>query len=406
LVEYVRALIPPTHVASFEHDDWVSSVDVLSATSEAAVWANSRIHIATESSRILSGSYDGLLRVWSTSSDLLAHSPSAADGGHTQPIKAAKFLSPSKIISAGNDRTIRLWNYSEESPDAAGQPSVSITSTLDLYGHRSSVDGISVHAPSSRILSASADHFVGVWSTKKSEGPSAPSSLLPSASSSAIKRRKLNPSSTSSTPPQRGPLSLLKGHTAPVSAVVFAAKDATVGYSTSWDHSIITWDLVTGSAVSTRRTLHPLLCISELPQLGLLATGTSARHIAMVDPRVDVRDVARLTLRGHTGAVSSVANEPNKPWGLVSGSLDGTCRIWDVRSVRVDTTSSAGLALGGGGQICQSIYVIRRESLGLEEKKRVGGDGVKVFTVCWDSDVGIISAGEDKKVQVNGTPSH
>jgi ribosome biogenesis protein YTM1 len=48
--------------------------------------------------------------------------------------------------------------------------------------------------------------------------------------------------------------------------------------------------------------------------------------------------------------------------------------------------------------------VVRREGLGPDEKRRVGGDGVKVFTVCWDSDVGIISAGEDKKVQVNGTP--
>ncbi|KMU75694.1 microtubule-associated protein [Coccidioides immitis RMSCC 3703] len=49
-VEYVRALIPPLHVASFLHDDWVSSVDVLS-DSQNEEW-------------IISASYDGLLRVW------------------------------------------------------------------------------------------------------------------------------------------------------------------------------------------------------------------------------------------------------------------------------------------------------------------------------------------------------
>ena len=46
-VEYVRARIPPQYVASFEHDDWVSDIDVMS----------------TISPRILSASYDGLLRV-------------------------------------------------------------------------------------------------------------------------------------------------------------------------------------------------------------------------------------------------------------------------------------------------------------------------------------------------------
>jgi len=35
-VEYVKALIPPLHVASYEHDDWVSAVDVLSNSARAA----------------------------------------------------------------------------------------------------------------------------------------------------------------------------------------------------------------------------------------------------------------------------------------------------------------------------------------------------------------------------------
>jgi hypothetical protein len=34
-VEYTRALVPPLNVTSFEHDDWVSAVDVLSQTSKA-----------------------------------------------------------------------------------------------------------------------------------------------------------------------------------------------------------------------------------------------------------------------------------------------------------------------------------------------------------------------------------
>ena len=50
-VEYTRALVPPLNVTSFEHDDWVSAVDVLSG-------------VQSGQERILSASYDGLLRVW------------------------------------------------------------------------------------------------------------------------------------------------------------------------------------------------------------------------------------------------------------------------------------------------------------------------------------------------------
>ncbi|KAK3074454.1 ribosome biogenesis protein ytm1, partial [Coniosporium uncinatum] len=38
-VEYVRALVPPVHVTSFEHEEWVSSIDILSNTSPAGTWS-------------------------------------------------------------------------------------------------------------------------------------------------------------------------------------------------------------------------------------------------------------------------------------------------------------------------------------------------------------------------------
>jgi WD40 repeat protein len=102
--------------------------------------------------------------------------------------------------------------------------------------------------------------------------------------------------------------------------------------------------------------------------------------------------VAGLTLRGHSGGVVSAASEPTKPWGLVSASLDGTCRLWDIRSARIDAGSPSS-------QTCESLYVIRRESC--EDKQRVAGEGFKVFDVCWDAEVGIVSAGEDRRVQLN-----
>ena len=380
-VEYVRALVPPLHIAMFEHDDWVSSVDILSDTSPAAASAQ----ISPGQERILSGSYDGLLRVWNMSAETIAVSPSAADGGHTASIKDVKFVSPGQIASAGFDRTVRLWRYEE------GESSASVSPQLELYGHKSVINSLAVNGSTNRILSASSDHTVGIWSTEKSEAPAVPDRLI-GASLKGFKRRKLNNPSVST--PQRGGMAFLSPHSGPVSAAIFDARDSTVGYSTSWDHSLRTWDLVTAALVDTRTTTHPLLCLEHLSEIHLLAAGTSARHITLVDPRASATAVSAMTLRGHTNAVVSLARDPHSNYGLISASHDGTCRIWDVRSTRVDKEGLVG----------ESVYSIPRKVLEEEEKvekRPVGGEGVKVFGVCWDKTVGIVSAGEDKSIQIN-----
>lgn len=372
-VEYVKALIPPLYVASYEHDDWVSSVDILSSSSDAAKWAGSTPD-AVVRNRILSGSYDGVLRVWNESSEV-----TATRSGHSASVKSAKFLSPSQIVSSSIDRTLRLWKY-----DDSDTGSSTLTPTLELYGHSASVDNLAVHGPSSRILSASSDHTLGLWSSRKSEAPSAPETLLPASN----KRRKL---STSNSAPRRGPLSLLTGHTAPVSDICFDARDPTIAYSSSWDHSVKTWDLPTSTCVDTRTTAQSLFSICHLPDASLLATGTSARHITLVDPRASATTISAMTLRGHSNAVVSLARDPNSSYQLVSGSHDGTCRVWDIRSVRQEA---------GAERVGESVYVIERESA-KGKPRTTAGDGVKVFSVAWDREWGVVSAGEDQRVQVN-----
>jgi ribosome biogenesis protein len=384
-LEYVRSLVPPLYLASFEHDDWVSSVDVIS---NASLVGRSSFNVEVGQGRILSGSYDGLLRVWNMSSQVLATSTSAGGGGHTSSIKAAKFITPSEVVSSGLDRTVRVWRYSE-APDHF---SAKLEPAIELYGHTGSVDSLAVYAPTMKILSASTDHMVGVWSANKREAPIAPSRLLPPQHSIGTRSKRRKTTSSDSTNACRGPLTLLKSHTAPVSSTIFSPTDPTVAYSVSWDHTLRTWDLTTASLVDTRTTSHPLLSLTALPTLNLLATGTSARHIALIDPRADNTNISALTLRGHTNAVVTLARDPNSEWGFVSGSHDGTCRIWDVRSTKPGQDV--------GGEVGESVYTIKRKGQS-EGLKRIAGEGVKVFGVCWDREVGIISGGEDKNVQVN-----
>ena len=423
-LEYTKAFVPPDHVASLLHDDWVSSVDVLSSTSPVGRSEENNEAGRSGHERILSGNYDGFVRVWNISSEIIATSPlspsaSRGRGSNTGqlPVKAVKFLSSSKIISSGLDRTIRVWNLKSDDGDVMTESKASIAPMLELYGHEASIDCLAANVANGRILSASADHNVGLWSSKKADTPAAPPELLPATTATtAEKRRKLNdltksstaPANTASTPPQRGALSMLKGHIAPVSAVSFHPSDQTVAYSTSWDHTLRIWDLTTTSQVDIRTTANPLLSLASLSSLSLLASGTSARHISLVDPRASATKVSVLTLRGHRNAVVSLAPDPENEYGLVSGSHDGTCRIWDVRSVKPGSRMDGGGGestgtSGGEGQVGESVFVFGRSNADVKSQSGnvAGAETSKVLDVVWDKAVGIVSCGEDKTVQIN-----
>ena len=66
-----------------------------------------------------------------------------------------------------------------------------------------------------------------------------------------------------------------------------------------------------------------------------------------------------------------------------------------MRSVR-----PAGKDEGGVGSVSEAVYAIERESRE-GKKKAVAGEGCKVFSVVWDKQWGIVSGGEDKRVQIN-----
>lgn len=371
-VEYVRARIPPRYIASYEHDDWVSDVDT---------------SVGDDGSRprILTASYDGRIRVWNTSSQVLATSGLAADGGHSSFVKSAKFATPSQVVSAGYDRTVKLWDYQDGQDGVASALKLS----LELYGHTAGIESVGIHATSHRLLTASADHSVGLWSTRKKDAPPVPENAIPKTITKDGKRRKLNPSTSVA---QRGPLSLMQAHIAPVSDVCFDHKDPTVAYSSSLDHTVRTWDLVTSTLVDTRTTNTPLFCVEQLPSVQLLATGSASRDIKLVDPRDSAMSIVTMTLKGHKNHVVALAKDPHNDYVLASGSHDGSCRIWDVRSVRS----------GKEGMTGQSVFTIPRESLHGKATPATG-EGIKVFGICWSASVGILSAGEDKMVQVNSS---
>ncbi|GME81119.1 unnamed protein product [Ambrosiozyma monospora] len=61
---------------------------------------------------------------------------------------------------------------------------------------------------------------------------------------------------------------------------------------------------------------------------------------------------------------------------LLSGSHDGTVKVWDIRADK-------------------SMYTITRENSANKKNK--------VFAVDWEKEIGILSGGDDKKLQINSS---
>lgn len=373
-------MLPPTYLRSLEHDDWVSAVDVLSSTSAVATWEASAATQISGHERILSASFDGLLRVWNMSLEVLA-----TIGTRLQDMSAAKFLSSSRVVSAYcYGGILHIWKYDEDTEGLSGN----LTKKLILSGHRDGIESLAVHQPSSKILTASKDGKVGIWSTKKSDAPELQKPVLPTAN----KRPKLAPTATSDPVPRRGPLALLEGHSMNVRDVIFAPTDPSVAYSVSMDNTLRTWDLVTQTLVDTRSAppYDTLDAVTALPTLNLIAAGSGHGYIHLMDPRTSATTVTAMTLRGHFHQVASLARDPGSEYGLLSGSHDGWCRIWDVRASKLEK----------GQQVGRSVFKLERET-SKGEKPREMGDENRVFCVHWDKRLGILSGGRDGRVQIN-----
>ncbi|CAI5757289.1 unnamed protein product [Candida verbasci] len=362
-LEYTRAILPPSFLASFNNDDWISSIDSINKNSPAVI--NSQLAITQP--KILSGSYDGIVRTYNMSGKVESQYI-----GHSAPVKSVKWISPTRIVSSGNDMQLRLWKTSYENIKNDDEEEIEDGKTLAiLEGHNAPVVNLSVHK--NRILSAGYDCQIGVWSTNYKEMNNIEVKEYNDLSTFSKKRRKM--ALQDSTVRRKSPLLMLQGHNEPVEGVIFDDKDSTVGYSVSQDHTIKTWDLITSKCVDTRTTGYSLLSILQIPSKNLIASGSSARHINLHDPRTSTENSKNINskLIGHTNFVVSLSMSPNNENMFSSASHDGTVKVWDIRSEK-------------------SLYTITREDDSVKNK---------IFDVCWDKEIGIISGGEDKKIQIN-----
>lgn len=92
--------------------------------------------------------------------------------------------------------------------------------------------------------------------------------------------------------------------------------------------------------------------------------------------------VVKLTLSSHKNWVTSVSWSTKNSFMLVSGSYDGTVKIWDIRSRT-------------------PLYTLSKQN-GDKGKENENDTPKKIFCVDWDQDI-ILSGGEDNQLHIYGS---
>jgi len=253
------------------------------------------VAISSNGQRIATGSFDQTVKIWdaTTGNELLTFR------GHSNRVWAVAF-SPDgeRVVSGGWDQTAIVWEASNGK----------VLHTL--HGHQGAVFAVAFSPDGRRVVTGSEDHRARVWD----------------ASGGALRLT-------------------LKGHTAPVFSVAFAPdrKGILTGGD---DQTARVWDADNGEELRVFKGHGSRIgSVAFSPDGKRIITGGGAVRYSpdgrFVDRSIgddqtvkvwnatETREV--VTLRGHEGAVSSVAFSPDGQW-LVSGSYDGTARVWDVGS--------------------------------------------------------------------------
>ena len=294
-----------------QHDDWVNDAEL----SNDGKW-------------LVSASYDGTARVWSTQ-DATAI---AVLRGHRGPVMSASFTPDGKVLTAGQDGYLRVWHFHPQSLLASGNAWM-LSAAFDPQGQRVAVTGDEQGAGQCRIIdlqgrkvpeildpvSKKAVEFVS-WSNDGEH-------LLGNGSSEGIDAGVVTPilwdvkSGHEITP------EWLKSR---LGAFFSAATDELVTIET--DGSIAVWDTsALGDANPKPRfsPIHPRFRVAwaKLSPDGQWIAAIENDKVELFDA-TQAKTTSRL-YEGHRGEIRA-AEFSSDSEQLVTASFDNTARVWPI----------------------------------------------------------------------------
>ncbi|PPQ85244.1 hypothetical protein CVT25_010017 [Psilocybe cyanescens] len=257
--------------------------------------------------QIASGSTDCFVRIWDASSG----EELKILKGHNGVVNSVSFTSDNRWIASGSgDRSVRVW-------DVWNGEIAKI-----MEGHTGAVNSVSFSRSGSWVVSSSDDTSIRVWDVSTS-----------------------------------GVLRVLEGHAGWVNSVAFSDDDTRI-VSGSADRSVRLWDAITGEILRVMKGHTDDVGSAAISSDGAwIVSGSKDRSVRVWD--ASTGELLRV-MAGHSDYVGSVALSGNS---IVSSSNDNTVRVWvastgDVLGVlkgHTQNVSTAGFSSDGARIVSGSL---------------------------------------------------
>lgn len=226
--------------------------------------------------KVVSGGQDGTVRLW----DVETGREIRRLEGHTGPVWAVAYSPDGRLIASGSfDSTVRIWDV------------VSGQEVRRYTGHTDYVRGVLFSTDTKLVLSCGDDRTVQLWEIDSGE---------------TLRRMKGH------------------GHYVFGMAVI---PSSPLAASASLDRTIRIWDLPDGREIKKLEGhTDTVLSVAATPDGRHLVSASTDKTLRLWD--LETQQTVRL-FKGHTGYINSVAVAPDGR-RILSASQDRTLRLWDL----------------------------------------------------------------------------
>ena len=328
-----------TRAVSGSDDGSVRIWDLTAGREQAVLTGHTRpvwsVAITADGARAVSGSDDGSVRIW----DLVVGREQAVLTGHTRPVWSVAITPDgTRAVSGSSDDSVRVWDLT------AGREQAVLT------GHTRPVWSVAVTHDGTRAVSGSSDGSVRVWDLTAAREQAVLTGHAGQTFSVAVTADGTRAVSGSSDGSVRvwdltagREQAVLTGHAGQVFSVAVAA-DKTLAVSGGEDGSLRVWDLTaareqavltghTGQAFSVADTAEPAIPAESEPAI---PAESEPAIPAESEPAIPAESEPAAPA-DHSGWVFTVAVTPDGT-RAVSGSSDGSVRVWDLTAGREEAT--------------------------------------------------------------------
>jgi WD40 repeat protein len=352
-----------------------------------------------DGSRIVTASQDRTARIWNANTGRLI----AILRGHKRQVFSATFSPDSRrIVTASADKTARLW-------DAATAREIDI-----FRGHEDAVVTAVFSPDGKRIVTASRDDTARVWdvSTGRQIGIlRGHQDQLESAAFSADGARIVTASDDKTARIWDAGtgrcIAILRGHESPVASAEFSPDGRRIVTASS-DGTARIWDAESGRQIGVLRGHEDAVTSAAYNSDGMRIVTASHDKTARIWDAGAEREI--VVLRGHDDVVNSAAFSRDGT-RIVTASDDKTARIWDanaanhvlVLSGQDDAVNSAAFSPDGKRIVTASTDKTARtwDAGSGRELAILRGHGDIVETVAFSPDgTRIVSASDDKTARI------